>query len=113
MTELSTGAVTFLFTDIEGSTRLWEQQPEAMRAALRRHDTLLRDAIEAHGGHVFKTIGDAFCAVFADPAAAVRAAIAGQRALHEALPEIRVRMAVHTGEAEAAGGDYFGPALNR
>jgi class 3 adenylate cyclase len=65
MAELPTGTVTFLFTDIEGSTRLWEQHPAAMRDALARHDELLRQAIEAHGGHVFKTIGDQFCAAFA------------------------------------------------
>src|SRR5712691_6570302 len=65
MADLPTGTVTFLFTDIEGSTRLWEQHPEAMRAALARHDALLRQAIEARGGHVFKTMGDQFCAAFA------------------------------------------------
>jgi len=62
---LPTGTVTFLFTDIEGSTARWDRHPDAMRAALVRHDALLRTAVEAHAGHVFKTVGDAFCAAFA------------------------------------------------
>src|SRR5688572_27069254 len=111
------GAVTFLFTDIEGSTRRWERDQAAMAAALARHDALLRAAIEEHGGHVFKTIGDAFCAAFADPAAAVAAALAAQRWLAaerwgETGP-IRVRMALHTGEPEHRDRDYFGPPVNR
>src|SRR5437762_13324399 len=81
MTDLPTGTVTFLFTDIEGSTRLWEQQPDAMRLALARHDALLRAAIETHGGHVFKTMGDAFCAAFASPTDALDAALLGQQHL--------------------------------
>src|SRR5437764_9131423 len=81
MTRLSSGTVTFLFTDIEGSTRLWEEDPEGMRLALARHDALLRAAIEANGGHVFKTIGDAFCAAFANAADALAAAVAAQLAL--------------------------------
>ena len=72
MPERPTGTITFLFTDIEGSTQLWEQSPEAMRLALARHDTLLRQAIEVHGGHVFKTVGDAFCAAFATAPATTR-----------------------------------------
>jgi len=59
--------ITFLFTDIEGSTRLWEEHPDAMRQALAQHDDLLRSCIESHGGHVFKTMGDAFCAAFPNP----------------------------------------------
>src|SRR5438876_3657979 len=101
MAELPTGTVTFLFTDIEGSTRLWEQHPEAMRAALARHDALLRHAIEAHAGTVFKTMGDQFCAAFATAPAAVAAALDAQIALQaEEWPEataLRVRMALHTG----------------
>ncbi|HEY6597883.1 MAG TPA: adenylate/guanylate cyclase domain-containing protein, partial [Pseudomonadales bacterium] len=62
---LPAGNVTFLFTDIEGSTRLWEQSPDAMHIALARHDAILREAIEKHGGHIFKTAGDAFHAAFA------------------------------------------------
>src|SRR5579862_5707034 len=82
------GTVSFLFTDIEGSTRLWEQQPEAMRLALARHDALLRGAIETNDGCVFKTIGDQFCAAFATAPQAVAAALAAQRALH-ARPGMR------------------------
>src|SRR5688572_21707741 len=93
-----TGTVTFLFTDIEGSTRRWEHLPAAMAAALVTHDRLLRSAIEEGGGHVFKTVGDAFCAAFADPAAALAAALAGQRSLAAepwgAVGPVRVRMAL-------------------
>jgi predicted ATPase/class 3 adenylate cyclase len=108
---------TFLFSDIEGSTRLWERHPGEMGRALECHDTILRAAIEGAGGIVFKTVGDAFCAAFEDPAAAVAATLAAQRALAAAewpAPgRLHVRMAVHTGPAEARGGDYFGRALNR
>jgi WD40 repeat protein/class 3 adenylate cyclase len=110
---LPTGEVTFVFTDIEGSTKLWEQQPEAMRAALAEHDALLRAAIEGHGGHVFKTVGDSFFAVFGQARNAVQAAIDAQCALQKHLPQVRVRMALHSGTAEVREGDYFGPALNR
>jgi len=114
---LPTGTITFLFTDIEGSTRLWEEHPEAMRIALERHNTLLGQAIEAHNGQAFKTMGDAFCAAFHLATDAVAAALQGQQAL-DAEPwgetgPIRVRMALHTGEAEEQAGDYFGPPLNR
>ena len=78
---LPTGRVTFLFTDIEGSTKLWEAHRDAMAVAVARHDALLRDAIDGHGGYVFKTVGDAFCAAFADPTGALAAAVAAQRAL--------------------------------
>src|SRR5437667_12620038 len=78
------GTVTFLFTDIEGSTRLWEQHPRAMQTALALHDTLLRQAIEEHGGYVFKTVGDAFCAAFPTAPDAAAAALAAQRALQGA-----------------------------
>src|SRR5579884_1453224 len=127
MSPLPEGTATFLFTDIEGSTRLWERAPEAMREALARHDALLREAVEAHRGHVFKTIGDAFCAVFAAAPDALVAALAAQRELAgmvvRAASEVsgtaaeemglRVRMAVHAGTAQARDGDYFGPTLNR
>ncbi len=113
---LPTGTVTFLFTDVEGSTRLWETQHEAMAAALTRHDALLRHCIEAQGGHIFKTGGDAFYATFATAASAVEAALAAQRALcAERWPEqakIHARMALHTGAAEIRDGDYFGAPLN-
>src|SRR5215210_6564467 len=106
------GTVTFLFTDIEGSTKLWELYPRAMQAALARHDTLLREAVETHGGYVFKTVGDAFCAAFPTAIQALQAAIDAQHSLHdEPWPEqtgaLRVRMALHTGAAEERGGDYF------
>ena len=116
MGEPPSGTVTFLFTDIEGSTRLWDEHPEEMRAALARHDVLLRHAIEAQGGHVFHTSGDAFCVVFARATDAVVAALDAQRALQTeswAVGPLRVRMALHTGEAEERDGDYYGPPLNR
>ncbi|MBI1800387.1 MAG: adenylate/guanylate cyclase domain-containing protein, partial [Chloroflexi bacterium] len=110
------GTVTFLFTDIEGSTRLWQQQPDTMRAAVARHDALLRRAIEAHDGFIVKTTGDGVLAAFATALAALAACLAAQRAvLTESWGEtpIRVRMGMHTGTAEERDGDYFGPALNR
>jgi class 3 adenylate cyclase len=114
---LPAGTVTFLFTDIEASTRLWDQHPEAMRVALARHDAILRRAIENHGGHVFKTVGDAFCTAFATGQDALYAVLAAQISLRaEAWGEVGalpVRMALHTGAAEERGGDYFGPPLNR
>ena len=117
VSEPTTGIVTFLFTDVEGSTRLWEADPRAMSVALARHDAILAAAIADAGGTVFKTAGDAFCAVFPRPADAVGAAIAAQRALaaDEETPTapLKVRMAIHAGAAEARGGDYFGPPLNR
>jgi predicted ATPase/class 3 adenylate cyclase len=112
-----TGTVTFLFTDIEGSTKLWETQREATSLALARHDALLRQCIEAHGGHVVKTLGDGFHAAFAVAPDALAAAFAAQRALNvepwPAMVHIRVRMALHTGTAELRDGDYYGPTLNR
>src|SRR5215210_8015320 len=81
VTDLQPELVTFLFTDVEGSTRLWEAQPRAMSVALARHDALLHAAIETAGGTVFKTVGDAFCAAFPTPDAAIEAAVVGQRAL--------------------------------
>ncbi len=114
---LPTGTVTFLFTDIEGSTHLWEASQAAMRAALPRHDALVRSCIEEHGGHVFKTGGDAFCAAFPTAPDALAAALDAQRALHvERWPDparLRVRMALHTGAVECRDGDYFGSPLNR
>src|SRR5438105_9028098 len=78
---LPTGTVTFLYTDIEGSTKRWEQHPALMKAAVERHDALVRQTIEAHGGCVFRTMGDAFCAVFPETSQAVLAALAAQRTL--------------------------------
>jgi predicted ATPase/class 3 adenylate cyclase len=115
--DLPTGVVTFLFTDIQGSTQLWEHQPALMQAAVRRHDELLRECIEAQRGYVFKTVGDAFCAAFMDPAGGVAAAISAQQALATEPWHgdcvIRARMALHVGEAEEREGDYFGPTVNR
>jgi predicted ATPase/class 3 adenylate cyclase len=112
-----TGTVTFLFTDIEGSTARWESHREAMQAALRSHDAILQNSILANKGYVFKTIGDAFCAAFADPLDAVRAAVEAQRRIAEedwsAIGGLRVRMAIHAGETDERDGDYFGPPVNR
>src|SRR5262249_1827624 len=115
--ELPPGTVIFLFTDLESSTRLWEEQPEAMEAALARHDELLTEAVESHGGHVVKRTGDGLHAVFATADAAVASAVAGQRWLGAEpwgpIRELRGRMGLHTGVAELRGGDYYGPAANR
>jgi predicted ATPase len=100
--------VTFLFTDVEGSTRRWETDADGMRAALMAHDEVLRTAIEGHGGFLFKHTGDGVCAAFASPRAAVDAAVAAQQAL-----QLPVRMGLATGEAELRDGDYFGAVLNR
>lgn len=136
---LPAGTVTFLFTDIEGSTQLWERFPQAMPAALARHDELLRDTIEAHGGRVVKNLGDGLYAVFRRAGDAVAAAVAaqfelrvtsdelrvqnadGRRPTADLLttdplitgPLIRVRMGIHTGEAELREDDYHGAALSR
>ena len=118
MAEPPTGTVTFLFTDIEGSTKLWERSPEGMRLALARHDEILRQAVDEHGGHVFKTVGDAFCAAFTTAPEALEAALSAQRSILveewvAEIGELRVRMALHTGAAEERRGDYFGSPLNR
>jgi class 3 adenylate cyclase len=102
------GVVTFLFTDVEGSTRRWEADADAMRAALANHDEVLRKAIETHGGFLFKHTGDGVCAAFASPRSAVDAAVAAQHKL-----ELPVRMGLATGEAQLREGDYFGTVLNR
>jgi class 3 adenylate cyclase/tetratricopeptide (TPR) repeat protein len=111
------GGITFAFTDIEGSTARWERDRVGMQDAVRRHDGILHAAIGGHGGHVFKTIGDAFCSGFATPQSAISAMLAAQRALSDedfsAVGGLRVRMAIHTGDAEHRAGDYFGPALNK
>ena len=111
------GTVTFLFTDVEGSTRLWEAAPGATRRALERHNVILRGAIEAHDGSVFATGGDSFAAAFPRAKDAVAAALVAQIALNnEMWPDeaaIFVRMGLHTGAAEQRGDDYLGPVLNR
>ena len=117
MTVPPTGTITFLFSDIEGSTKKWEKHPDAMRVALAAHDRMLREIFEATSGYVFKTIGDAFCVAFDTARNALAAALECQRALRAAdwgeLGELKVRMALHTGAAEQRDGDYFGQALNR
>jgi predicted ATPase/class 3 adenylate cyclase len=114
---LPSGIVTFLFTDIESSTRLWESYSAEMESASSRHDELLREIIHQHGGFVVKTTGDGFHAVFASASDAVNAALAGQSSIQNGdwdLPEpLRVRMGVHTGEAQLRDADYYGSAVNR
>ena len=112
-----TGSATFLFTDIVGSTRLWETDPEAMRQSLQVHDVILRGVIAAHRGYVFATGGDAFAAAFHSAGDAIAAAVAGQVELQSTewpgSLTLEVRMGLHTGEADERDGDYFGPTLNR
>ena len=124
MHDRPSGTVTFLFTDIEGSTERWESQPDAMAGALLRHDSLLCASVEAHAGQVFKTVGDAVCASFPTAPDGLAAARAAQRALADEdwssfatdgddFAPLRVRMGLHTGAAEERDGDYFGQPLNR
>ena len=114
---LPTGTVTFLFTDIEGSTKLWGEYPKAMKKARAQHDALLREKIQEHSGYVFKTVGDAFCAAFDTARDALDAAIDVNRSLAAAKWEktspLKVRIALHIGAAQERDGDYFGPPLNR
>jgi predicted ATPase/class 3 adenylate cyclase len=109
--------LAFLFTDLEGSTRLWEQHRESMRQALERHDAILREAVESSNGQVVKTTGDGLMAAFTSTAGAVSACLKGQRGLADEpwgqTGALRVRMGVHAGEAAMREGDYFGPTLNR
>ncbi len=114
---IPSGTVTFLFTDIEGSTERWEHYRDAMKSALARHDAVLSAAIAEHGGHVFKKMGDAYCAAFRTAPEAARAAIAAQQALNKedfsSVNGVQVRMALHTGYADERDRDYFGPSVNR
>jgi predicted ATPase/class 3 adenylate cyclase len=115
---LPVGTVTFLYTDIEGSTKRWERAPGAMKAAVERHDALLREAIERNGGVVFRTMGDAFCASFMMASDALAAALGAQHVLQAEswdpeIAPIMVRMALHTGLGEVRDGDYVGTPLNR
>lgn len=116
---LPTGVVSFLLTDIEGSTELWESYPVAMADVLERHDTLAAEVIEGHAGHLIKSKGegDATLSVFLRATDAVAAAVELARAFatepwRDEI-KLRVRMAVHTGEAHERNGDYYGPAVNR
>jgi class 3 adenylate cyclase len=115
--ELPTGMITLFFTDIEGSTRLWERYPDEMQIALERHDSILNTNIAEHGGVVFRTVGDAFCAAFSSALSAVCAALESQRALHAGpwgvIGAMRVRMALHTNMVEVREDGYVGPPLNR
>ncbi len=117
MSNLPTGMVTLLFTDIEGSTRLWERYPDDMPTALARHDSIMSQSIGAYAGVVFRTVGDAFFAAFGATLPAVCAALESQRMLHTepwgAIGAMRVRMALHTSEVELRDDGYFGPPLNR
>ena len=110
MSDLASGTITFLFTDIEGSTPLWDEFPKAMRVSLERHNAILQEAIEAQGGQVYKIIGDEFQAAFTDSVKAVEAALAAQRGLAKEpwgeTGPLRVRMGIHIGAAQASGGDY-------
>jgi class 3 adenylate cyclase len=116
---MPSGTVTFLFTDIEGSTQLWERHQQSMQAPLARHDALLRQAVAAHHGQLVKSTGDGCLAAFTSALDGALAALQAQQALAvEAWPEIapdclRVRMSVYAGEAEARAGDYFGSSVNR
>jgi predicted ATPase/class 3 adenylate cyclase len=116
-TEVSSQTLAFLFTDIEGSSRLWEQHQQSMRDALERHDAILRDAVESSNGEVVKSTGDGFMAVFGLAVDGVSACLKAQDSLARAAwgetGALRVRMGLHVGEAAKRNGDYFGPTLNR
>ncbi|MEM9466641.1 MAG: adenylate/guanylate cyclase domain-containing protein [Actinomycetota bacterium] len=117
MSGIPSGLVTFVFTDVEGSTRLWDTVPEDMQVALARHDALVADAVQAHEGHVFSTGGDGYGISFHTTQQAVDAVARIQSALAaEPWPEraeIRIRIGVHVGLSEERNGDYFGTAVNR
>jgi class 3 adenylate cyclase len=116
MTMPPVGTVTLLFTDTEGSTRLWEQHPDAMRTALADHDRLVRRSVEDAGGYIFSSAGDGIAAAFQDARRALQAALDAQARLHEmdgGDVSLRVRMALHSGHPELRDGDYLGPVVNR
>jgi class 3 adenylate cyclase len=122
MGELPSGTVTFLFTDIVGFGRLWEEHSEVMPAAMARHDSIFHAAIERHRGAVFNKVADTFCAVFTHPTDALKAALTAQQDLQtsplSAVDEpfelfLKVRIVLHTAAVEARGGDYSGPAVIR
>ncbi|MBI1756988.1 MAG: hypothetical protein HYR64_07775 [Fimbriimonas ginsengisoli] len=110
---LPSGTVTFLFTDIEGSSARWEREPERMRRALADHNRILDQVAASTGGSVFKTVGDAYCISFANAQPAARAATDAQTQLAAAGDPLRVRMALHTASIEPTGNDYLGQPLNR
>ncbi len=117
MAEPPTGTVAFLFTDIVGSTRLWERYPALMGSVISRHDTIVRAAVESCGGFVFKTVGDSFCVAFYTAGNTLRAALEAQRNLAGEdwgeIGTLKVRMGIHVGAAEFRDRDYFGGTLNR
>src|SRR5215212_5487849 len=119
MSALPTGTVTFLFTDIEGSTTLWEQYPQEMHTALVRHDALVEEIITGHNGVLVRPRGegDSRFAVFPLATDAVEAAVAVQKAFSDEpwpVPTpLKVRIALHTGDADLRAGDYYGSAVNR
>ena len=117
MKSLPTGTVTFLFTDLENSSKLWEAHPKEMQPALAQHDEMLKTAVKAHGGYLVKSTGDGILAAFGSPSDAVTAAISMQQSfgaeVWEATGSLRVRIGLHTGEAQLRADDYFGPTLNR
>lgn len=110
---LPSGTVTFLFTDVAGSTARWEAEPDRMRAALLEHNAILEGVSGEFGGVVFKTVGDAYCVAFASAEDAASAAMAAQQRLGDAVDPLPVRMGLHTAAIQPTGGDYFGPPLNR
>lgn len=109
--------VTFLFTDLEGSTRLWESLPEIMPEIIARHDRVLKDLIENYRGRVFKTVGDACCAVFSRAEDAIMSALEMQHAIEAEdwglVGKLHMRIALYTGSADERSGDYFGQSVNR
>ncbi len=112
------GVVTFLFTDIVGSTEMWETHGDAFLPILQAHNAIMADAIDRNGGYLMKTEGDSYKVAFSDPAAAIRCAVVAQAALQRYpwpsdIPKLKVRMAIHSGRPFAQGGDYFGPPVNR
>jgi predicted ATPase/class 3 adenylate cyclase len=118
MAEMPSGTVTFLFTDVENSSSLWERDGTAMMSALARHVSLLREAVDAHGGVLYKTVGDGTQSAFPTAPAAISAALTAQSALlaepwPDELGPLRACMAIHAGEAEPRGGDYLAAPLNR
>ncbi len=113
MAQLPVGTVTFLFTDVEDSTRLWQEQPDDTGDALRRLDSLMLHAVESHDGHIVKNTGDGAFAVFDSPSQAIDAAIAVQLAIEAEDWQLRVRIGMHSGPAERRDDDYFGISVTR
>jgi len=120
-THVPEGTITFLFSDIVGSSKLWERFPEAMEQVIAQHDDMLKAIINDHGGVVFKTMGDSISAAFESPVDSLAAAAQFQRAIGKTkwktfdplLPAIKIRIGIHSGTAKVRGGDYFGPTVNR